>query len=165
MNSVDIITTAYYAEGVNFAGKTAVIIDILRASTTIITLLENGIKTVKPVGTLEEAYGYKEKNTNSLLIGERKGMKPEKFDYGNSPYLLAKEIFNKKHAVITTTNGTRALLNTLSADYIFIGALRNIRALSACILRVNKPAVIVCAGTPAQIRISLSKIFMPQEFS
>ncbi|NOY08049.1 MAG: 2-phosphosulfolactate phosphatase [Spirochaetes bacterium] len=153
MNSVDIINTADYAEGINFAGKTAVIIDILRASTTIITLLEKGIKAVKPVGTLEEAYRYKEKNTNVLLIGERKGIKPEKFDYGNSPYLLAKETFNKKHAVITTTNGTRALFNTLSAEYIFIGALRNIKALTACILSLNRPAVIVCAGTDSHFSI------------
>jgi len=153
MKFIDTYITADSLKGVNLNGTIAVVIDIFRASTTITTLLKNRIQYIIPVLAVENAYTYRKQDKNILLMGERKGIKPKGFDYGNSPYNLSKINFEGSVAVLTTTNGTKALYNAMSADSIFIASLRNIKSLARVISEKDKSVVIVCSGTNSNFSI------------
>ena len=116
----------------NLAGGTVVIIDILRASSTIITALHNGAKRVIPCGTPEEARQIREQShaDDVLLGGERGGVLIEGFDCGNSPAEYAPGRVAGKTIAFTTTNGTQALLKSAAAETILIGAFVNRRAVA-----------------------------------
>ena len=125
---------------------TAVVFDVLRATSSIITGLDSGVDSIIPVRTLEEARTLKEKNPSLLLAGERGGLPPKGFDFGNSP-----EEFQKakgRTVVLTTTNGTAAIESVKSAQSVLIGALLNIDAL-ANYLFTHRPTnlLLVCSGT------------------
>ena len=72
-------------EGAKEAKGLAVVIDVIRANTTIAILISNGVKKIIAVAELEEALILKKRNPDFIAIGERKCLKPEGFDYGNSP--------------------------------------------------------------------------------
>ena len=114
----------------NLAGGTVVIIDILRASSTIITALHNGAKRVIPCGTSDEARKIREPSQADavLLGGERGGVLIEGFDCGNSPTEYAPHRVAGKTIAFTTTNGTQALLKSAAAETILIGAFINRQA-------------------------------------
>jgi 2-phosphosulfolactate phosphatase (EC 3.1.3.71) len=84
-----------------------VLIDVLRATSVIVTALANGAASVKPVSSVRAALS--EKASDVLVCGERKSVKPKGFDLGNSPYEYSKEKVANKKIVLTTTNGTRAV--------------------------------------------------------
>ena len=107
---------------------TAVVFDVLRATSSIITGLASGVEAIFPVRTVEEARERKLKDPDLLLAGERGGLPPEGFDLGNSP-----EEFEKpkgRRVVMTTTNGTAAIESVQRASKVLIGALLNIDALA-----------------------------------
>ena len=125
---------------------TAVVFDVLRATSSIITGLASGVEAIFPVRTVEEARERKVKDPDLLLAGERGGLPPEGFDLGNSP-----EEFEKakgRRVVMTTTNGTAAIESVQTASKVLIGALLNIDAL-ANYLFTHPPGrlLLVCAGT------------------
>jgi 2-phosphosulfolactate phosphatase len=125
---------------------TAVVFDVLRATTTMITGLEHGVKQFFPVETVEAARARKAQDPDVLLAGERGGLPLEGFDLGNSPKEF-KEIRGKS-VVITTTNGTIALHRVRHAKKIYVGALINLDALAQVLAAENStPILLVCAGT------------------
>ncbi|MFN6047694.1 MAG: 2-phosphosulfolactate phosphatase, partial [Bacteroidota bacterium] len=79
------------------------IIDILRATTSMVVMLDNGAIAVKPVAGVEEAMKLKRDNPSLLIAGERNGFKVEGFDFGNSPQEFTPERVAGKSLVITTT--------------------------------------------------------------
>ena len=85
-----------------------VVIDILRATSVISTAFHYGIKSVKPVGTIEEAISYKQ-NKDYICAGERNALPIEELEYGNSPYQYMNNEIKDKKLIITTTNGTNAI--------------------------------------------------------
>ena len=92
-------------EYANYKGRfeIVVVIDVLRATSAICAAFDNGIKSIIPVPTVEEALEYQKKG---FLVGaERKGQIVEGFDFGNSPYSYMKEEFKGKEVVLSTTNG------------------------------------------------------------
>ena len=86
------------------SGAIAVITDILRASSAIVTAFENGVERIIPVGTLEEAKEYKEKGF--MVAAERDGIVRDFADFGNSPFNFTKEKVEGQEIVYSTTNGT-----------------------------------------------------------
>ncbi|MCP4704775.1 MAG: 2-phosphosulfolactate phosphatase, partial [candidate division Zixibacteria bacterium] len=112
------------------AGKTLVMIDILRASTTICYALNAGAKSVIPVSEPGEATEMRAKIgvENSLICGERDGIKIEDFDLGNSPLEYTNEIVNEKNIVLTTSNGTRTYAKAKNSGLSITGAIVNISA-------------------------------------
>ena len=93
-----------------------VVIDVLRATTAICTAISNGVKSVIPVRSIDEARKYKSKG---FLVGaERKGEIVEGFDFGNSPYTYINTDYSNKEIVLTTTNGTKALDIAKNAEII-----------------------------------------------
>src|SRR5690349_17308087 len=109
-------------------GSIAVILDILRASTTIIHALAHGAECVIPTEEIDEALRIKSSLPAGtvLLGGERDGLLIPGFDLDNNPFAYPKETVAGKTLVFTTTNGTRALKRALQADRILIGAFVNL---------------------------------------
>jgi len=121
-----------------------VIIDILRATSAICTAFMNGVKTIIPVETLEEAEYYKSKGY--LVAAERDGIVKSFADFGNSPFNFSAEKVNGKEIVYSTTNGTRSIHMAKESYKIVIGSYLNIDALSDWLIKENRNIVLLCAG-------------------
>lgn len=121
-----------------------VVIDVLRATSAICSAFENGVKSVIPVATIEEARDYQKKG---FLVGaERKGEIVEGFDFGNSPYSYMREELTGQEVVLSTTNGTKAIHIAKEANQVIIGSLNNIDALCDYLINENKNVVCLCSG-------------------
>ncbi len=133
--------------------STVVIIDVFRASTTIIHALANGATAVHPCVSVEDAQKLAERfpPDQRLLGGERGGVKIPGFELGNSPFEYTPEIVRDKEVIFTTTNGTRALNRCLAARRIVIGAFVNISAVARSLQSSNDDVLLVCAGTAGRL--------------
>ncbi|MEP0828040.1 MAG: 2-phosphosulfolactate phosphatase [bacterium] len=137
------------------AGKTLVHIDVLRASTTICQALKSGARAVIPVAEPGEAAELRSKigNDNSVLGGERDGVKIENFDLGNSPLEYTEDKVKGKTVILTTSNGTRGYYRTGGAKLILTGALVNISAVAKKVFQAGNDLVILCAGQDGDFSI------------
>ena len=139
------------------AGGIAVVIDVLRASTTIITALANGAARVRPVADVAEARRLVAAlGPDTLLGGERGGVRIDGFELGNSPAEYARDRVAGRSIVITTTNGTAALAACRGAGEILVGALVNRSAVAAAVRRLavagdGGDVHLVCAGTDGAV--------------
>ncbi len=127
-----------------------IVVDVLRATTTVPLLLSNGLKTLYMTPSLRSARGFAAQGQH-LLIGERDGLPPEGFHYGASPADLSKIDFSGKTAVITTQNGPRTLPLMNEAQAVLFGSFYNARAVSDAAVELAKAlqaeeVAIVCAG-------------------
>jgi 2-phosphosulfolactate phosphatase len=112
-------------------GSLAVLVDVVRASTTITIALAHGCSFVRPVLHVEDAFQYAQDAHDSvplLLGGERGGRRVKGFDLGNSPREYTREVVQHKGIIFSTTNGTRTLLALNGAAQIVIGAFVNMAA-------------------------------------
>ena len=125
------------------------VIDVLRATSTIVTALSNGALFVKPVEKVEEAVNMREEN--ALLCGERGGLKIKGFDLGNSPLEYKEEIVKGKKIVLTTTNGTRAV-KLLKCSKIIAVSFLNVSSV-VNFVRNSKEINIVCSGTEGKFSL------------
>jgi len=133
------------------AGKLVVVIDVLRATTTIIHALAAGAKEVVPLLEIDEARDLAAKlSGQAVLGGERGGKRIEGFDLGNSPLEYTPSAVREKTLVFTTTNGTRAMLRCAQARRILIAGFVNFSAI--CRELVEELDIeIVCAGTDGHV--------------
>ncbi|MCO4814979.1 MAG: 2-phosphosulfolactate phosphatase [Flavobacteriales bacterium] len=121
-----------------------VVIDVLRATSAICAAFDNGIKSIIPVATIDEAREYQKKG---FLVGaERQGQIVEGFDFGNSPYSYMKEELKGQEVVLSTTNGTKALSIAADAPTVVVGALNNIDALCEWLSVQDKNVLCLCSG-------------------
>jgi len=112
-------------EGARMARGVTVVIDVFRASNTIIACLGQGAKYVIPVGELQRAYRLKKEKPGHLLIGERNSQTPEGFDFGNSPSLLSSLDLKNKRVIATTSAGTQGIVHATGAEEILVGSFAN----------------------------------------
>lgn len=131
------------------AERTAVVIDVLRATSTITAALANGAKAVIPVLTPEEAFERVAQLPAGavLLGGERRSVRIEGFNLGNSPLEYTRARVSGKTIIFTTTNGTRAIRRAAGANSLLIASFLNISAVAARVFELGKDVVILCAGT------------------
>lgn len=135
-------------------GSIAVVVDILRATTTIVQALAVGAEYVLPVADIDEARAVAKRDANgALLAGERGGLAIEGFDLGNSPAEFTNGRCTGRPIIFTTTNGTRALLHARSAARILIGAFVNYSAVCGELLSDSRDIHILCAGTEGCIAL------------
>ncbi len=129
-------------------GRSVVVIDVLRACSTIVTALHNGATRLLPVSNLETAgrLGQNMDSERTLLGGERHGKKIEGFDLGNSPMEYTAEVVRDKTIIIKTTNGTDAILKGKGANHILVGSFLNAQATVDFILDAGLDVSILCAG-------------------
>jgi len=125
-------------------GFIVVLVDILRATTSICAAFENGVDRIIPVATLEEARMMKTKGY--LVATELDGKKLDFADFGNSAFNFSRVAIEGKTLVYCTTNGTRALAIAKDAKNIAMGAFTNISALTAWLSHQNHDVVILCSG-------------------
>jgi len=116
-------------EGAKTSDGITVVIDVFRASNTIIACLAGGAEYIVPVGELKDAYSLKSENPEHLLFGERGGIPPKGFDHDNSPVNAAKLDLKKKKIILTTSAGSQGIVYSKNADEILIGSFANARAI------------------------------------
>jgi len=148
---LDVILSPLLIDNFTFENKTTVVIDILRATTTICTALHNGASFVYPVETLEEASRLKQ--NGYLAAAERNGAKVEGFDLGNSPAEYKSEKVSNQSIVLTTTNGTRCIALSDSSVQIIAGAFSNISTLVEHLEKDDHDLLLFCAGWKNKVNL------------
>jgi 2-phosphosulfolactate phosphatase len=121
-----------------------VIVDILRATSSICAAIHNGVKSIIPVATVEEARQMK--NQGYLVASERDGYVLDFADFGNSPFNFIPEIVSGKEIVYSTTNGTRCIHLASHSKAVVIGSFLNISSLAEWLIQQNAPVLIFCAS-------------------
>lgn len=134
-------------EELYFTNKTTVVIDVLRATTTIINALNNGAKEIIPVGSIEFAMKVSGDTFSgqTLLAGERNTKKIEGFSLGNSPSEYSSEIVRGKSIVLFTTNGSKAIVKAKYSSTLLISSFLNADSIAKHISD-NSDIVILCSG-------------------
>ena len=148
---LEIILSANEIEDGQLKGRLVVVIDILRASSTMITALSNGATKIYPVEETDQAFRLVQNMDRKqvLTLGERNGVMIEGFDYGNSPLSCTPEVVGGKQLIMTTTNGTRALEYSKGAEEILVGGFLNYSAILERVegaLYQSIPVTLFCAG-------------------
>jgi 2-phosphosulfolactate phosphatase len=139
------------------AGGIAVVIDVLRASTTMVTALGDGAAAVWPVAAVDDARRLAERlGPAAVLGGERGGERIRGFDLGNSPLEYTRDRIGGRDVVITTTNGTAAIAACQAAAETLVGAIVNRQAVAAAVRRLGMlegltDVHLVCAGTDGEM--------------
>ncbi|WAM33995.1 2-phosphosulfolactate phosphatase family protein [Caldicellulosiruptor morganii] len=151
---MNIVAFSHYKEvaSEDLKDSYAIVIDLLRATSTMIWAISNGAKRIIPVEKVEEALLFKKLDESVLLGGERGGLKIDGFDLDNSPLSYKSEVVSGRTIVMTTTNGTRALKKAAGAKRIFPGSFINARKTAEYIIKEAlchdiHTISIVCAGT------------------
>ncbi len=131
-----------------------VIIDVLRATSTIATALYNGAKSIIPVDSVAECIRIG-KQIESITAGERDGQIAEGLEYGNSPFEYSREFINGKTLVLTTTNGTRLLQMALdnNAKAIITGSFPNLSAVCNFLITQKQNVILGCAAWKNRVNI------------
>ena len=141
-------------EGTALQEHTAVVIDVLRATSTIVAAVAAGAQAIYPVVSIEDALKLAASlgRDQALLTGERQGLKVDGFDLGNSPREFTPDTVGGKRIVMTTTNGTRALVAAGGADRVLVGSFLNLAAVAAEVAYVERLAI-VCSGRDGRFAI------------
>ena len=133
--------------GAKQADGLAVIIDVFRAFSLECWLYAMGAREIRPVGEVEKALAWRERDPDCVLIGERGGRKLDGFDFGNSPSTVDPEAVRGKRIIHTTSSGTQGVTNAVHAEEILTGSFLNARAVAEYIRRKNPGKVsLVCMG-------------------
>jgi len=136
-------------EGATFAGTTAVVIDAIRATTTIVAALAAGAREVVPFATADEVRAEAERRPAGSFVtcGERLGKRIEDMDLNNSPPAMTAETVGARSLLLTTTNGTGAILAAMEAETVLVAALANRTAVARRAAAPGRRIVFLTAGT------------------
>lgn len=155
-------------------GRTVVVIDVLRATTSAAVALFNGAKAVMPAASAEDALRLAQnlERDDVILAGERKSVRIPGFALGNSPLEFTPEIVQGKSVVLTTTNGTGVLLGVQNAREVIVMAAVNFGVSAArcrAALDAHGDLVILCSGRERQFALEdafaagrLAKVLLPE---
>jgi 2-phosphosulfolactate phosphatase len=130
----------------DLCGKTCVVMDVFRFSTTVLTALEAGMERFFPVNDVAEAQRMKNENPKYLLAGERNAVKIPGFDFGNSPLEHYGKSYTGGELVCSTTNGTKAVQAAQGAAQVVLASLRSAQAVAAYLERSGRDVVFLPAG-------------------
>ncbi|MEM6313116.1 MAG: 2-phosphosulfolactate phosphatase [Planctomycetota bacterium] len=145
---IDVIPTPALLSEHHLIGRAVVVFDVLRATTSIATALANGADHVEVYGSLDDARAAAD--GDAVLAGERDCLPPPGFDLGNSPAGFTPQRVGGKRVVLTTSNGTRAILAAEAADQRFTAALVNAADTAEAVLVTDAPVTLLCAGTDGE---------------
>jgi len=145
---IEVFFTPAEAATVDLEGRVAVVIDTLRATSTIVEALANGARGVLPAPSLEEAIRVAQNIGRSevLLCGERRSLRVDGFDLGNSPLEFTEDRVGGRSLVMTTTNGTPAIVAGSAARRVLIASFLNLSAAAEAVASDGGPVAVVCAG-------------------
>jgi 2-phosphosulfolactate phosphatase len=145
-----VLMTRQEIEPEKLSGATVVVVDVLLATTTLLTILENGARSVYPVASLEEAEEVGGSlDPDGLLRGGEQGAERIKgYDLGPYPEEYAPEVVSGRDVIFVTTNGTRAIATAASAERVLVGCLRNAPVVARYLETSGTESVyVICAGS------------------
>ncbi len=156
--SLDVAFTPASLAKDEVAGRGVFVIDVLRATTTMCAALYHGAKSIIPAGSIEEAMKLHQTlgSDDVLLAGERQGRPIPGFSLGNSPLEMTESRVKAQTLIMTTTNGTGALLAVAGAGPVYLAAAVNLSAAGARarqLLAEGADLLIVCAGRDGQFSL------------
>ena len=123
-----------------------VVVDVLRATSTMCIAFENGVDRIIPVSKVEEALEYRSSGENFILAAERNGKPVKSFDFGNSPQSYVNMDVEGRTVVMTTTNGTKAINMAKKDHKVVIGSFLNLQAIAEWLISRDEDVIIFCAG-------------------
>lgn len=144
MPHIETVYSPSLIEHYSLGGKTVVVVDVLRATTSMCVAFAHGITHIVPLVSIYETILYKPQNY--ITAGERNGQKVDGFEKGNSPFDFMDHDIKDKPLAITTTNGTQAIHASLAAANIYIGAFVNLQAVANKLLAEGQDTIVLCAG-------------------
>lgn len=130
-----------------------VIIDIFRASSTIVAALHNGAKQIIPVASVEECIAMKAAIPGCITAGERDGKIAPGLEHGNSPLEYPRSFIEGRVLALTTTNGTKLLHMVRGAERIIIGSFLNLQAICDYLIQQNKKVLLGCAAWKDRVNL------------
>jgi 2-phosphosulfolactate phosphatase len=146
MMHIDLMASAAHIDTKRLNGATAVVIDVLRATSVMVTAFANGIADLIAVPSPDEAFAMRAKDPTILLGGEKDAVWVPGFDLDNSPFNYTPEKVKGKHLVMSTSNGTRAIKGSETASRLLIGSFLNAAAIIDAV-RNDTKVVFVCSGS------------------
>lgn len=150
--NVDVVFLPRDLKPRHLAGRAVVVFDVLRATTTMMAALAAGVSEIRIYGDLvAAASAARAINGPSLLCGEANCLPPPGFDLGNSPGAFVADRHRGMTALMSTTNGTRAILAARGASTVFVGAIVNAAAVTAALIETGLDVTLLCAGTNGQV--------------
>jgi 2-phosphosulfolactate phosphatase len=146
--------TVNEVDGAALQDHTAVVIDVLRATSSIVAALASGAHAIFPVVSTEDAIKLATSlgRADTVVAGERRGLKIEGFDLGNSPREFTPEAVGGKRVVMSTTNGTRAFVAAAGAERVLAASFTNLSAVAELCADAERLAI-VCAGKEGRFAI------------
>ena len=146
---VDVYSTAYAFQEQELKNKNVVVIDVLRAGSTIVTALYHGARGIIPVADMGEATKIAQNLDSSgyLLCGERNGYKIDGYHLGNSPLEYQNDNIFNKTLILNTTNGTRSIARSHLAHSVYIGTFLNLNRIIEELKNSEREVMLICAGS------------------
>jgi len=151
MKTIDVCLSPELIHLYDVSNKTVVVVDILRATSCMVTAFAHGVESITPVADADECLGMRLKGY--VVSGERNGQKIPGFDKGNSPFEYMDEAIKGLKIAFTTTNGTLAITKSRGARQILVGSFLNISAITRYLLMSDHNILIVCAGWKGKINL------------
>jgi len=153
MMNIDVYFRHEDVNSADLQNRHIVVIDVLRATSVMVTALQNGAKSVQAVAEIEDAFALQKANPDILLAGERHAIKIPGFHFGNSPLEMTKQNIAQKDLVVCTSNGTKAIAAASQASSIRLAAFINMKAVANELSALNKDFTIICSGTNGQFSL------------
>lgn len=155
MPAIEVYLTARSASRDEFKGKSVLVIDVLRACSTIVTALDNGARAIIPVADMAEAGKIAEHMDGDTMVmgGERSGLKIEGYQLGNSPLEYTPEAVQGKVVVLNTSNGTGAITRARSAAEVAVASFLNVSEAVSFASQAKNDVAIVCAGSDNRVAL------------
>ena len=146
--NLDVVLLPKQLEPHHLDGRTVVVFDVLRATTTVAAALAAGVGEIRVFGSLAEAARAAAAHEGArILCGEENCLPPAGFDLGNSPGAFRREMHAGRTAYMSTTNGTRAIVAARAAANVFAGAIVNASAVARAAAAADADVTLLCAGT------------------
>ena len=143
---MDIEVALLPAQRHTLEGRVCIVVDLLRASSSIAAILSRGAREVVPAAGIEEARHLHKKHPAYLLCGEQGGLPPAGFDFGNSPSEFARSDLAGRSIILATSNGTRILAQAAAASSVLVGTLLNRAAVAMAARGLGAAITIIAAG-------------------
>ena len=151
MKTIDVCLSPELMHLYEVHDRTVVVVDILRATSCMVTAFANGVESITPFANLEICRAMKKQGY--ITSGERDGKKVEGFDKGNSPFEYTADEIRGKRIAFTTTNGTQAIEKSKGAKEIVIGSFLNLSSVARHVLLNENNILVVCAGWKGKVNL------------
>jgi len=151
MKKIDVCLSPELIHLYDFKDRIVVVVDVLRATTCMVTALANGVRKIRTFADLESCRSMR--RSGYIIAGERGGQKVDDFDLGNSPLAYLNDAYLGEKLAVTTTNGTLAIDKSRHAKEVIIGAMVNLDAVTNYLKSQERDALIFCAGWKGKVNM------------